>query len=148
MIKEKIGSSAGLALNVAFNAVRISPNTPDAVTSTVTTPTAVAVAPDVGSLDRARMDLMKSPPLGPNSLTEFITDRGASGILPERQAGDSNDDKEYGRKGRGGIEGDGSSRLKASLATKPDTAAFKTRHKSPIALLASLECATSCALRR
>src|SRR4029450_4619342 len=63
-IKEKIGSSGGLALNVAFNAVRISPNTPDAVTSTVTTPTTVAVAPDVGSLDRARMDLMKSPPPG------------------------------------------------------------------------------------
>ena len=53
-IKEKIGSSVGLALNVVFNAVRISPNTPDAVISTVTTPTAVAVAPEVGSLDRAR----------------------------------------------------------------------------------------------
>jgi hypothetical protein len=66
-IKEKIGSSAGLAWNVAFNAVRISPNTPDTVTSTVTTPTTVAVAPDVGSLDRARMDLMKSLPVGPNN---------------------------------------------------------------------------------
>ena len=51
-INEKIGSSLELALKVVFSAVRISPNTPDAVTSTVTTPTSVAVAPEVGSLDR------------------------------------------------------------------------------------------------
>jgi hypothetical protein len=79
-IKEKIGSSVALALNVVFNAVRISPNTPDAVTSTVTMPTAVAVAPEVGSLDRARMDLMKSAPVGPNSLpsSSLIAARAAS----------------------------------------------------------------------
>jgi hypothetical protein len=51
---------------------------------------------------------MKSPPAGPNNLTEFVADGGASGILPEREAGDRHDDKEYGRQGRGGIEGDGS----------------------------------------
>jgi hypothetical protein len=56
-IKEKISSSIALALNVALSALRISPNTPDAVNSTVTMPTA-AVAPDVGSLDRVKMDLI------------------------------------------------------------------------------------------
>jgi hypothetical protein len=68
LIREKIGSSTGLALNVAFSAVRISPKTPDAVIRTVTTPMTVAVAAEVGSLDRARMDLMNSPPAGPSSL--------------------------------------------------------------------------------
>jgi hypothetical protein len=43
-------------------------------------PTAVAVAPEVGSLDRARMDLMKSAPVGPNSLpsSSLIAARAAS----------------------------------------------------------------------
>jgi hypothetical protein len=29
-------------------------------------PTMLAVAPDVGLLDRVKMDLMESPPVGPN----------------------------------------------------------------------------------
>ena len=63
--------------------MRISPNTPDAVTSTATTPTSVAVAPEVESLGRSRIELMKSPPQQPAKLR---TDRGTGGILPESQA--------------------------------------------------------------
>ena len=66
-IKAEIGSSLGLALKVVFSAVCISPNTPEAVISTVATPRIVAMVPEPGSLDRSRIDLMKSPPAGPSS---------------------------------------------------------------------------------
>jgi hypothetical protein len=79
-IKAEIGSSLGLALNVLFSAVCISPNTPEAVISTVTTPRTVAMVPEAGSLDRSRMDLMKSPPAGPRSWPSslLIAPRAAS----------------------------------------------------------------------
>jgi hypothetical protein len=66
-MSEEIGSSIGLALNVAFSAVCISPKTPEAVTRTVSTPRIVARAPVPASLARWRMDLMKSPHAGPRS---------------------------------------------------------------------------------
>jgi hypothetical protein len=69
-----------LALKVAFSAVCISPNTPEAVIGTVITPRIVVRAPEPGSLDRSRIDLMKSPPVGPSSWpsASLIAPRAAS----------------------------------------------------------------------
>jgi len=70
----------------------------------------------------------------PQQPAELRTDHGTGGILPESQACDGNDDEKHGRQRCGRLEGNGSSRLKASLARKPDTAVFKTRPKNPICL--------------
>jgi hypothetical protein len=69
-----------LALKVAFSAVCISPNTPEAVISTVARPRIVAMVPEPGSRDRSRMDLMKSPPVGPSNWpsSSLIAPRAAS----------------------------------------------------------------------
>jgi len=103
LIREKIGSSIGLALNVAFSAVCISPNTPEAVINTVSTPRTVARAPEVGSLDRARIDLMKSAPAGPKSWPSSSLIRC---ILAESDARDCNHNHKHRRERSRGIEGD------------------------------------------
>jgi hypothetical protein len=66
-ISDHQGSSGGLTSHVALSADCISPKMPEAVTITTMAPKTVAVVPETGSLDRATMDLMRSPPSGPTS---------------------------------------------------------------------------------
>ena len=77
---------------------------------------------------------MNSPPVGPNSRPSSVTDRGAGGILPERQASDRNDDQKHGRQGRGGIEGNGSSPAQGIVGNEAGYRSLQARHKSPIGL--------------
>ena len=96
-INEKIGSSLGLAWNVVFSAVRISPNTPDGVTGTVTTPASVAVTSEVGIARSLQDRFDEFAARRPQQPAEFRAYRGTRGILRERQACDGKDDEEHGR---------------------------------------------------
>ena len=87
----------GLAFQIAFNAVCISPKTPEAVTNRVTIPTIVATIPD-GLQDLGSLLAHQTAQLG--------RDRVLCGILTERKSRDGNHDEQNRRDGCHSVEGD------------------------------------------
>src|SRR5882757_4945285 len=101
-IIEKNGSSGALVFQVAFKAACISPNTPEAVTSSITMPKIVANIPVCGSLDLASIDLTNSPLCCPRNSNNFLDEAIADQVLSKGNARDGyHDQKDRGQRSDG-----------------------------------------------
>ena len=114
----------GSARHIRLSAVCISPNTPEAVASSVTSPTIVATMPEDLRRRAGERRLQHIRRLPAHEPAQLIEDCALRGLLPEDKPGDGNHDEENGGKRGDSVERNRGAAAQGLVVNEPQRRVF------------------------